>query len=132
MSEVKVKYYCFSLRTNYFCIIESIDAFSFVNGVIAYKAFLVKEKGNKVVYKIFIANVVSMHLSATNSGLFKGHGLGYPGGLLLRGGGGVVQIGEKAQGCGGGGFKNVRAPCIRITSRPSSRERKWNQLSQFR
>ena len=84
---LKLSIVCFSLRTNYFCIIESIDAFSFVNGVIAYKAFLVKEKGNKVVYKIFIANVVSMHLSATNSGLFKGHGLGYPGGLLLRGGG---------------------------------------------
>ena len=36
--------------------------FYFVNNVV--KALLVKEKGAKV-YKIFIVNVVSMHLSVT-------------------------------------------------------------------
>ena len=46
-------------------MIESIDAFNFVNNVVVYKALLVKEKGGKVVYKIFVVNVVSMHLSAT-------------------------------------------------------------------
>ena len=45
--------------------LKLIDAFYFVNNVVIYKALLVKEKGGKVVYKIFIVNVVSMHLSAT-------------------------------------------------------------------
>ena len=43
-------------------MIESIDAFNFVNNVVVYKALLVKEKGDKLVYKIFILNIVSMHL----------------------------------------------------------------------
>ena len=39
--------------------------FYFVNNVIVYKVLLVKGKGGKLVYKIFIVNVVSIHLSAT-------------------------------------------------------------------
>ena len=65
MSEVKVKYTCFSLSTNYYFIIESIDTFYFVNNLVVYKALLVKEKSGKVVYKVLIVDVVSMHLSAT-------------------------------------------------------------------
>ena len=56
---------CFSLWTSYYFIIESVDAFYFVNNVVVYKALLAKEKGGKVVYKIFIVNVVSKHLSVT-------------------------------------------------------------------
>ena len=52
----------FSLWTNYYFL---IDAFYFINNAIVYKAFLIKEKDGKVVYEIFIVNVVSMHLSAT-------------------------------------------------------------------
>ena len=44
---------------------ESIDAFYSVSNVVVYKALLVKEKGGKVVQKVFIVNVVSMQLSAT-------------------------------------------------------------------
>ena len=65
MSEVKVKYTCFSLSTNYYFIIESIDTFYFVNNLSVYKALLVKEKSGKVVYKVLIVDVLSMHLSAT-------------------------------------------------------------------
>ena len=61
---LKLSITCFSMWTNYF-ITESIDAFSFVDNVVIYKALLVKEKSGKVVYKIFIINIVSMHLSAT-------------------------------------------------------------------
>ena len=64
MSEVKVKYF-FSLRTSYYFIIESIDPLYFVNNVVVYKALLIKKMCGKVVYKIFIVNVISMHLSAT-------------------------------------------------------------------
>ena len=52
----------FSLWTNHYFIIESKDAFYFVNNVVVYKALLVKENGSKVVHKIFIVNVVSMHM----------------------------------------------------------------------
>ena len=62
---LKLSIACFSFLTNYYFIIESIDAFYFVNNVVAYKVLLAKEKGSKVVYKIFGVNVVSMHLSAT-------------------------------------------------------------------
>ena len=44
----------FSFLTNYHFIIESVNAFYFVNNVVNYKALLVKEKDGKVVYKIFI------------------------------------------------------------------------------
>ena len=79
LSEVKVKYYLFFFVNQLlFFIIESIDAFYFVNNVV-YKDLLIKERGSKVVYKIFIVVVsrgskvvykifivvVSMHLSAT-------------------------------------------------------------------
>ena len=43
-----------TLLTNYHFIIESVNAFYFVNNVVNYKALLVKEKDGKVVYKIFI------------------------------------------------------------------------------
>ena len=50
-----------------------------------------------------------------NSDLFRGHGLGYPGGPYgLSYSGGLAQVGEKAQrwkGGGGGVFKSVRTPC---------------------
>ena len=46
-------------------MIESIDAFYFVNNNVVYKALLVSGKGFKLVYKISVANVVSMHLSET-------------------------------------------------------------------
>ena len=41
-----------------------MDVFHFVNNVV-YRALLMKEKGGKVVYKILIVNVVSIHLPAT-------------------------------------------------------------------
>ena len=62
---LKLSITCFSLWTDYYFIIESIDVFYFVNNFVVYKALLVQEKGSKVVYKIFIVNIVSMHLSAT-------------------------------------------------------------------
>ena len=45
-------------------MIESIRAF-FFNNVAVYKALLVKGKGGKLVYNIFIVNVVSIHLPAS-------------------------------------------------------------------
>ena len=36
-----------------------------VNNVVVYKALLVEGKGGKLVYKVFIINTGSMHLSAT-------------------------------------------------------------------
>ena len=61
---LKLTITCFSLGTNYYFVIESIDAFYFVNNVVVYKVLLVQGKGGKLVYKTFIVNVVSMHLSA--------------------------------------------------------------------
>ena len=69
--------------TNYYFVTESIDAFYFVNNVVVCKALLVKGKGGKLVYKIFIVNVVFMHLPATdNFDLFKGYGPASPRGLM--------------------------------------------------
>ena len=66
--------------------------------VVVYKPLLVKEKGGKVVYKIFIVNVVSMRLSAIwQFWLFKGHWPGSPGGLYgLCYSGGVSPSGGKS------------------------------------
>ena len=44
-------------------MIESVDAFYFVNNNVVYKALLASGKGVKLVYKISIVNVASMHLS---------------------------------------------------------------------
>ena len=52
---LKLSITCFSSLNNYYFIIESIDAFYFVNNIVVYKALLLKVKGGKVVYKIFIA-----------------------------------------------------------------------------
>ena len=41
---LKLSITCFSLWTNYYFIIESIDAFYFVNNAVVYKALLVKKK----------------------------------------------------------------------------------------
>ena len=68
MSAVKIKYYFFSFVNQvllvFFCepitslyIIGSIGAFYFVNNAVVYKGLLVKEKGDKVVYKILIVNL---------------------------------------------------------------------------
>ena len=62
---LKLTFSCCSLWTNYYFVIESIDAFYFVNNAVAYKALLVQRKGGKLVCRIFIVNVVSIHLSAT-------------------------------------------------------------------
>ena len=48
----------------YYFVIDSIDAFYFVN-VVVYKALMVKGKVGKLVYKIFIANLVPLHFSGT-------------------------------------------------------------------
>ena len=80
---LKLSITCFSLWTNCYFIIELIDTFYFVNNVVVYRAVLVKEKGGKVFYKIFIVNIVSMHCQQPdNSDLLKGHGPGSPGGLM--------------------------------------------------
>ena len=75
-----------------------------------------KKKGGKLVHKIFIVNVVLMHLSAIwqfwplqrsqTSISWGAYELSYSGGL--------VQIGDKAQRWG---FKSVRAPWNPITER---------------
>ena len=64
--EVKLKLTStlFSLWTNYYFVIESVHAFSFVNNVV-YEVFLVLGRCDKLSYKIFIGNVVSRHLSST-------------------------------------------------------------------
>ena len=41
---LKLSITCFSLRTNYYFIIESIDTFYFVNNAVVYKALLVKKR----------------------------------------------------------------------------------------
>ena len=41
-----------------------MHTFYFVSNVVVYKGLLVQGKGGKLVYKILIVNVVSMHLSA--------------------------------------------------------------------
>ena len=51
--------------------------FYFVDNVVVYKALLVQGKGGKLVYKIFIVNIISY-----NSDLLKSHGLASPRGLL--------------------------------------------------
>ena len=51
--------------------------FYFVDNVVVYKALLVQGKGGKLVYKIFIVNIISY-----NSDLLKSHGLASPQGLL--------------------------------------------------
>ena len=101
MSEVKVKYYLLFF-VNYYFIIESIDTFYFANNFVVYKALLVKEKGGKVVYKIFVVNVVSMHLSATwEFWPFQRPRTKISWGELMdwatMGGGGLAQVREKAQ-----------------------------------
>ena len=45
--------------------INTYILFYFVNNVAFYEAFLVEAKGNELVNKIFIVNVVCMHLSTT-------------------------------------------------------------------
>ena len=52
---------CFSLWTNYYHVIESIDKFYFVNNVVVYKAVLVQGKGGKLVYEMFIVNVTTYY-----------------------------------------------------------------------
>ena len=86
------------------------NALYFVNDVVVYKALLAKEKGGKLVYKMSIVNVVSVHLSATWqfwlfqriwAGISLGaYGLSYSVGGL--GEGGLAQVGEKPRGGGGG------------------------------
>ena len=63
--EFKVNIYFFFFVNRLLFKIESIHAFYFVNDVAVYKALLVKVKGGKLFYKLFIVNVISMHLSAT-------------------------------------------------------------------
>ena len=48
----------FVIAPNHYFVIESIHAFYFINNIVLYKV-------SKLVYRIFIVNVVSMHLSAT-------------------------------------------------------------------
>ena len=66
--ECIVKYYLF-----FFVDQLLLDAFYFVSNVV-YKTLLVKEKGGKVVHKIFIVNVVSsISQQPDNFDLPKGH-----------------------------------------------------------
>ena len=101
----------FSLWTNYYFL---IDAFYFVNNAIVYKAFLVKEKNGKVVYEIFIVNVVSMHLSATwqfppFQRPWTRISLGLMDWATVRG---LAQMGENPRSGGGTGVvKSVWTPC---------------------
>ena len=101
------KYYLFFFVNQLNFIIESIDAFYFVNNGVVHKALLVKEKGGNVVYKLFIVNVVSMHLSATWqfwpfqrlwTGIFWGRGGLW---IELQEGVEVAQVGGKSPGVGG-------------------------------
>ena len=55
LSEVKVNYCCFSLWTNYYFIIESIDAFCCVNNAVVYKAlFWLKKRVAKLFTKYLL------------------------------------------------------------------------------
>ena len=60
---------------------------------------MVEGKDGKLVYKIFIVNTVSIHLSAPeNSDLFKSHGQASLGGAYgLSYSWGLAQVGDKAQ-----------------------------------
>ena len=39
--KVKLRFTCFSLKTNYYFVIESIHAFYFINNVVVYKTLLI-------------------------------------------------------------------------------------------
>ena len=111
---LKLSISCFSLWTSYYFIIEWIDTFYLVNNVVVYKALLMKEKGSKIVYKIFIVNVVSVHLSATwQFWPFERPWTGISWGAYywatLEDGGGYPKWGKKSRG---GGLKSVRTPCV--------------------
>ena len=106
---LKLTFSCCSLWTNYYFVIESIDSFYFVNHLV-YKALLLQGKDGKLVYKIFIVNVVLMHLLSnltvlTFSKVTDWHFLGR---LMDWATGGTAQVADKAQRWR---FKSMRAPC---------------------
>ena len=76
LTEVKLTFNGFLLYSNHYFVVDSIHGFYFFNNVVVCKALLLKGNGGRLVCKIFVTKIVSMHLSATWQFLpFKGHGL---------------------------------------------------------
>ena len=107
---LKLTFSCCSLWTSYYFVIESIDSFYFVNHLVVYKAVLLQGKDGKLVYKIFIVNVVLMHLlsNLTVLAFSKVTDWHFLGRLMDWATGGIAQVADKAQRWG---FKSMRAPC---------------------
>ena len=65
LTEVKLTFNGFLLYSNHYFVVDSIHWFYFFNNVVVCKALLLKGNGGRLVCKIFVTKIVSMHLSAT-------------------------------------------------------------------
>ena len=65
LTEVKLTFNGFLLYSNHYFVVDSIHGFYFFNNVVVCKALLLKGNGGRLVCKIFVTKIVSMHLSAT-------------------------------------------------------------------